>query len=188
MDEKTYPSVVSHKSFKELTDGEKNIQNINGSISTRWALFSLVEEQWGEEGKQLVIKTLREIGHGAAKSGLERLHGEGKYLDQKLGEVTDVGVYTEIMAPGRSAFLHDYNVIEVRPNLAIHILYNCPDPAIMRKESMPCDVCWTYYGAVERGIVEALNPKMKMDQTHSLYRGPDNNGDPICLYTVEIEE
>jgi len=177
---------------KELTEKEKELLELARSLigemtpedrvkflAKQWALLfggfvKMLKEKYGEEGIKLACEVMRFLGR--------------KYAEEKVKELNitpgkaDVLDFYKIEGGWDPSMEYKFKLLELNKK-KFHIYYTaCPLVDIWKSIGAPEEIC-QIYAYFDVGVAEVLNPKMKVSNPTSLYKGDDH-----CDFIVELED
>jgi|Deesub1362A_J573_1020465.scaffolds.fasta_scaffold32983_2 predicted hydrocarbon binding protein len=131
--------------------------------------IKVVKEKYGQEAIELLKKIFFEKGKELGKQEVKRL------------KITDKNAkgYHEIVKAALDAFNIKYKVVEISEDKYILQIFECPHGTRFKNVNAPPEVCDILL-ELDRGIVEALNPKLEFKLTKHMLRG-----DGFCEYVVK---
>ena len=161
---------------------KEDVQHIvdlyDGEISYLDAQFGhfvkMLKEKYGEEGIKLACEVMRFLGR--------------KYAEEKVKELNitpgkaDVLDFYKIEGGWDPSMEYKFKLLELNKK-KFHIYYTaCPLVDIWKSIGAPEEIC-QIYAYFDVGVAEVLNPKMKVSNPTSLYKGDDH-----CDFIVELED
>ncbi len=131
-----------------------------------------IKEKYGQEA----IETLKKIFF---ERGKELGEQEAKRL--KIKDMNAKG-YHIIVKAALDSFDIKHKVVELSEEKYVLQIFDCPHGIRFKNLNTPPEVCDILL-ELDRGIVEALNPKLKFKLTKHILRG-----DKFCEYVVEPKD
>jgi predicted hydrocarbon binding protein len=149
---------------------------IGGWMTTLGTLVKAIVDKYGEEGRNLAKKALKDLGKAAGREELENLKIESRSIE----------AFVQLMEPWDLVFKIKIKSKELTEseNAITSIVHvsDCPLAKYWKTVNAPLEMCDIWY-SFDQGVAEAVNPKMTFKIMKSLYKG-----DSYCERIVELEK
>ena len=131
-----------------------------------------IKEKYGQEAIEMLKKVFFERGKELGKQEVKRL---------KIKDMNAKG-YHIIVKAALDSFGIKHRVLELSEEKYVLQIFDCPHGARFKNLNAPPEVCDILL-ELDRGIVEALNPKLEFKLTKHILRG-----DKYCEYVVKPKD